>query len=40
VHTAGEGTITFAGGGPAKRHLATMLGTVLGLRFTDRAASR
>jgi len=36
VHTATEGTIVFAGGGQAKKHLAAMLKTVLGPRFTDR----
>jgi hypothetical protein len=36
VQTASQGTILFAGGGPAKRHLAAMLKTVLGPRFADR----
>jgi hypothetical protein len=36
VQTATQGTIVFAGGGPAKRDLAAMLKTVLGPRFTDR----
>jgi hypothetical protein len=35
VQTASQGTIVFVGGGPAKRHLATMLKTVLGVRFAD-----
>jgi hypothetical protein len=36
VQTASQGTVVFVGGGPAKRHLAAMLKTVLGHRFADR----
>ena len=39
VQTVSAGTIVFAGGGQAKKHLATMLKTVLGPRFTDRASA-
>jgi hypothetical protein len=39
VQTTAEGTIVFAGGGKAKKHLTAMLKTVLGPRFTDRAGT-